>query len=32
MKLFLSMLLNYESDKKPYFQVQCVDTPIQPNE
>ncbi|XP_027908741.1 uncharacterized protein LOC114168203 [Vigna unguiculata] len=27
----LGMLLNCESDKKPSFEVQCVDTPIQPN-
>ncbi|QCE12387.1 Ulp1 protease family [Vigna unguiculata] len=31
MELFLSMLLNCESDKKPSFNVQSVDTPIQPN-
>jgi len=32
MKLFFSMLLNYDSDSKPSFEVQTVDTPIQPNE
>jgi len=31
MELFLCMLLNCESDKKPSFEVQCVDTPIQPS-